>query len=65
MVDGIEVTAKSLERLIMDAAKSIDLINKLIQEADVVRQKRNTFDAWRHKCSVVLDRVFGNDSKQS
>lgn len=49
----------------MQAVESISLINGLIQEADAVRQNRNTFEAWRRKCRVVLDRIFGDDSQQS
>jgi hypothetical protein len=49
----------------MEANKAINLINDLIEDAERLRTDRNTFDAWRRKCRTVLDRVFGEDSKQS
>lgn len=49
----------------MEADEAISLINQLIDDAEKLRRDRNTFDAWRRKCRTVLDRIFGEDSKQS
>lgn len=49
----------------MEADEAIALINQLIEDTDRLRQDRNTFDAWRRKCRTALDRIFGEDSKQS
>lgn len=49
----------------MNAPEAVALIDELIDDAEKVRQDRNTFDAWRRKCRAVLDRIFGDDSQQS
>jgi hypothetical protein len=49
----------------MEANEAILLINRLIDDAEQVRRDRNTFDAWCRKCRTVLDRIFGEESKQS
>lgn len=49
----------------MEADEAISLINQLIDDTEKLRRDRNTFDAWRRKCRTVLDRIFGEDSKQS
>jgi hypothetical protein len=47
----------------MDAQKATDLVNGLISDVDAVRRDRAKFDAWRLKCSSVLDRILGPGSK--
>jgi len=49
----------------MEADEAISLINQLIDDTERLRQDHNTFDAWRRKCRTALDRIFGEDSKQS
>ena len=49
----------------MERDEAISLINQLIEEADKLLRDRNTFDAWRRKCRTVLDRIFGDESKQA
>jgi len=49
----------------MEADEAISLINQLIDDAESLRRDRNAFDAWRRKCRIVLDRIFGDDSMQS
>lgn len=49
----------------MDADEAISVINQLIDDTEKLRRDRNTFDAWRRKCRTALDRIFGEDSKQS
>lgn len=49
----------------MDKEQALTLIQHLINEAENVRTDGNKFDAWRQKCLSVLDRIFGDDSKQA
>ena len=49
----------------MEKTEAIRLITGSIQEADSVRNNRSLFDAWRRKCRVVLDRIFGEDSQHA
>lgn len=49
----------------MERDEAISLINQLIEEADKLLRDRNTFDSWRRKCRTVLDRIFGDESKQA
>lgn len=49
----------------METDEAISLINQIIDDTEKLRRDRNTFDAWRRKCRTVLDRIFGEDSKQS
>jgi len=49
----------------METDEAISLINQLIDDTERLRQDHNTFDAWRRKCRTALDRIFGEDSKQS
>lgn len=49
----------------MEAIEAVSLINHLIDDTEKLRRDRNTFDAWRRKCRTVLDRIFGEVSKQS
>jgi hypothetical protein len=49
----------------MDKDEAISLINQLIDDTERMRRERNSFDAWRRKCRTVLDRIFGDDSKQA
>jgi hypothetical protein len=49
----------------MEADEAVSLINHLIEDTEKLRRDRNIFDAWRRKCRTVLDRIFGEDSKQS
>lgn len=48
----------------MNNDDAISLINQMIEDAERVRRDGNHFDAWRRKCRIVLDRIFGDDSKQ-
>ena len=49
----------------METAAAIALINELISGVAGVRGNTTLFDAWRRKCRTVLDRIFGEDSKQT
>jgi hypothetical protein len=44
--------------------EAISLINQLIDDTETLRRDPNTYDAWCRKCRTVLDRIFGEDSKQ-
>jgi len=49
----------------MTEAEAIELVKELIIEAEAVRRDNNLLNAWRRKGSAVLDRLFGDDSKQA